>query len=170
MRICYTAMAEIESWSWRNILSQDKLTNAKRFINRSVLDNRVSLFRVHFTVSYSQIYCGHRSGQAFHRRTEHLPRRYLSAPYRVWLIRFALVAESIQRRWGITTTKSATYIRVLCVRQQLSFTSQFIVISSSSIDTLYWGLFRILRFCKILYLYTLVRNNWTFIFINNLTM
>lgn len=60
------AVAEIESC--RNIPSRDKLTNGNRFINRNVLDNGVSLFRVHFTVSYSQIYCGRRSGQAFHRR------------------------------------------------------------------------------------------------------
>lgn len=78
MHICYTAMAEIEGCSWRNILLRDKLTNTNRFINRSVLDNRVSLFRVHFTVSYSQIYCGYRFTQAFHIG---IPRAYATVIY-----------------------------------------------------------------------------------------
>jgi len=95
MHICYAAIAEIESQSWRNILSKDKLTNTNRFINRSVLDNRVSLFRVHFTVSYSQIYCGYRSEQAFH---TDVPRAYfayhLASPYPINQI-FALTVSRV---------------------------------------------------------------------------
>lgn len=67
-------MVGLKDEAGRNIFSlslypRDKLTNTDCFINWSALDNRVSLFRVHFTESYSRIYCGHRSEQAFHRRT-----------------------------------------------------------------------------------------------------
>lgn len=66
MHICFTALVGIEIWSCWNILSQDKLTSADRFINRSALDNRISPFRVHSAVSYMWIYCHYRSRQAFH--------------------------------------------------------------------------------------------------------